>query len=116
MSVSGKQVMRLGDVKAPGTDFDPDSDYLQLLDPNTTETTERYVYVSKEVADSWGEPGECDDYIGWWDLGGYESGPSRNGVAVQPGATFLLANRNGHSMTFKYKSALDVTKPVEEDK
>ena len=112
--------MRLGDIKALGAEMDPDLDYLQLLDPNTTVTLQRYTYISKEVADSWCDPGhegECDDYIGWWDLQNYEPGinPRRDGVAVPAGSTFLLANANGHSMTFKFKSAFDVTNPVKED-
>lgn len=104
--------MTLGDIVIPGLDIDPDTDAIQVLDPNTTKTKALYTYVSAELAEEWDlEEGS----VGWWDKGAY--GPdfeSRNNVAVKSGDTFLLLNAKGHTFNFQYKSALDVTKPTEE--
>ena len=104
--------MTLGDIVA--LNMDPDTDAIQVLDPNTTANVAAYTYVSQELAEDWGlEPAE--DYIGWWDIKKYGPGEtSRNGVAVKAGATFLLYNNKSHTLTFQYKSALDVTKPATE--
>ena len=70
LPVAGGETYRLGDMKA--IDFDIDFDLLQVLDPNTTVTIAHYAYCSKEVADmiaegEGGQPGDCDNLIGWWD-------------------------------------------------
>lgn len=106
--------MTLGDIVVPGLNMDPDTDAIQVLDPNTTANVAAYTYVSQERAEDW-ELEPAKDYVGWWDLQKYGPGEtSRNGVAVKAGATFLLYNNKAHTLTFQYKSALDVTKPAEE--
>ena len=63
----------LSDVAVPGSEdatMIPDIEHLRYLDPETTQTTKRYTYVSKQwIIDNIADEDTWDEYagaIGWW--------------------------------------------------
>ena len=109
--VGGGTTYKLGDLKP--TDFDPDNDTIQLINPTTLGTDAAYVYFSKEIADAaaideGGEAGDYDELIGWWDawIGVGEDGARADNVNVVPGAAFLGKFDSGNDITFNFPSSL----------
>ena len=91
-------------------DMDPDSDSLQVLDPNTTLPLALYSYFSKDVADALKEDDpdtDWDSFVGWWDVGmAGEEGHYRGNVTVAPGAAFLGLIGSGADITFNFPSVM----------
>ena len=102
----------LGQITVEGADEDdfmvPGLEYLQVLNPNGSAVTARYVYVSvaylkDEYEDEW------EDYVslvGWWDRGyiGVE-GHKRDSVSLAPGFSFL-GKLNGNGLKFNFPAAV----------
>ena len=107
---SGASSYKLGDLKP--TDFDPDNDSIQLINPTTLASDAVYVYMSKEIADAAAEedgeaPGAYDELIGWWDgvIGVGNDGGQANNVNVNPGDAFLGLFDSGNDITFNFPSS-----------
>lgn len=107
--VTGATTYKLGTITvAPtvdGTFMDPESEFLQLLDVDTTEVGECLVYVSPEWVKECFAPEEPEyeefmGYVGWWEyehIG--EDGYSRDGKDVEKGQAFL-GYLNGSALNF----------------
>ena len=70
MPLNGATSYKLKDLVP--SNFDPDADGIQVINPITLGADYIYVYMSKEIADAAAEedgeaPGAYDDLIGWWD-------------------------------------------------
>ncbi len=102
----------LGQITVEGANEDdfmvPGLEYLQVLNPNGSAVTARYVYVSvaylkDEYEDEWEEH---VDLVGWWDRGqvGVE-GHKRDSVSLAPGFSFLGALRGG-GLKFNFPAAV----------
>ena len=111
--VSGAASYKLGDVVAK--DMDPDTDCLQVLDPDTTAATALYSYFSKELADALaeedGEPeGAYDELIGWWDMGkAGEPENYRSNTSITVGQGFLGLFMSAEDVTFTYNGSVPMT-------
>ena len=94
--------------------MDPDTDSLQVLDPDTTAATAYYSYFSKELADALaeddGEPeGAYDDLVGWWDVGmAGEVENYRGEENVAAGAMFLGLFASGEDVTINFPGSLNI--------
>ena len=112
MPLDGSASYKLKDLKP--TNFDPDADGIQVINPTTLGADYIYVYMSKEIADAAAEeegelPGAYDELVGWWDYmkGGVgEDGASANDVDVAAGAAFLGLFESGNNITFNFPAAL----------
>ena len=103
--VTGGSTYKLSILKP--TDFDPDNDTIQLINPTTLGMDAAYVYMSKEIADAAaaedGEPaGAYDELIGWWDavIGIGEDGASADNVDIDVGTAFLGKFESGNNVEF----------------
>ena len=103
--VGGGSTYKLGDMKP--TDFDPDNDTIQLINPTTLGTDAAYVYLSKEIADAaaieeGGAAGDYDELIGWWDawIGVGEDGANADNVSINVGTAFLGLFESGNDIGF----------------
>ena len=111
--VNGASTYTLDSVKV--TDMDPDTDCLQVLDPETTMATAYYSYLSKELADALaeddGEPaGAYDELVGWWDQG--QAGDAehyRGDEEIEVGQGFLGLFASGVDVAFTYAGAVPGT-------
>ena len=106
-------------VSGDGDFMAPNSEYLQVLNPNGSAVTARYTYVSAafledEFEDDW------EDYqwaIGWWNFdrngdivdsitnNDRTNQISRGDVTLDPGASFL-GLLNGNHLNFNFPAAL----------
>ena len=106
-------------VSGEGGDYmDPESEYLQILNPNGSAVTARYTYVSEAwLRDVYGDE-EWADYagaIGWWNrtanlVDCIEGADYTNKIAVgdvilAPGASFLGA-LGGNGLDFNFPAAI----------
>ena len=98
------------------TDFDPDSDIVQLVNPTTLGTDAQYVYMSKEIADAAAEedgeaPGAYDELVGWWDagLGVGEDGAAVGETPIKVGQAFLGLFESGNNIKFQSSGSVPLT-------
>lgn len=93
------------------TDMDPDTDGLQVLDPDTTATLATYSYFSKELADDLAvedgeEEGAYDDLVGWWEQGKAGEDEFYYGENdLPPGAMFLGLMTSGADVSLNFPKA-----------
>lgn len=99
---------------------DPSSEFIRVLDPNSSLTTAKYCYVSYGfLEDNVDEPDDCLWAIGWWN---YENGVDyaevigegddslklKADVNIPSGSGFLGNFSAGHSLDITFPSALEV--------
>ncbi len=101
----GGSSYKLGTLKP--TDFDPDNDTIQLINPTTLASDAVYVYMSKEIADAAAAEeelpaGSYDELIGWWDavIGMGEDGAFADNVEIAIGTAFLGKFESGNDVEF----------------
>ena len=92
-------------------------DLLQVINPDSLEADALLVYVDKTTADivsveSYGEPGHCDDLIGWWDtIDGFQPGEDEdycyNDKPVVAGAGYMGYFENYSPLSIQLPGALD---------
>ncbi len=104
--LSGGSTYKLGSIKP--TNFDPDNDMIQLIDPTTLGRSAAYVYLSAEIAaaaevEDGAEPGEYDGLIGWWDAStgpDLDEGIKADNVDIDVGQAFLGKFDSGNDVEF----------------
>ena len=92
-------------------------DNLQVINPDNLGADALLVYIDKTTADlvsieQYGEPGKCDDMIGWWDvIDGFEPGEDwdyfYNDNTVFAGYGFMGLFENYSPLTFQLPGAAD---------
>lgn len=99
---------------------DPGTEYLRVLDPNSSATTARYCYISYGyLLDNVDEPDESLWAIGWWNYDGKadycelingkdDALQVKEAIPVQAGTGFLGNFDPNHSIDVLFPSAIDV--------
>ena len=106
--------MTLADVTPVDGTWHPDDDNLQLINAESLDADEVYRYCDKTTADDisvseYGEPGLCDNLIGWWDAWddiGAE-GAERGDRPFPVGGGFMGYFMNYSPITLQFKGALE---------
>ena len=89
-----------------------EDDCIQVIDPTSLASTELFTYLDKTIADEiavdeGGEPGDYDEFIGWWDegIGIFEDDARVDDFVVKAGFGFMGYFEAGNEITFQLPSS-----------